>query len=55
MDLKSKEFLSIQEVCILLGISRRTIYRLIDKSELNVGKIGRRTLIKRSEIDKIFT
>ncbi len=52
--LKTKEFLSIKEVCSLIGISRRTIYRMFDKNELNKIKIGTRTIIKRSELDRIL-
>jgi excisionase family DNA binding protein len=50
-----KEFLSIEEACQLIGASRWTIYRLIDKGNLRAGKIGTRTIIKRKEIDKLFT
>lgn len=53
--LKAKEFLSIKEVCNLIGISRRTIYRMFDRKELNIIKIGTRTIIKRSDLDKILT
>ncbi len=51
---QEKEFLSIKDVCMLLGASRWTIYRLIDKGELNVAKIGNRTIVRRNEIDKLF-
>ncbi len=53
-DLKAKEFLSVFETCKVLGISRRTIYRMFDRGELKAGKAGTRTIIKRSEIDKLF-
>jgi excisionase family DNA binding protein len=53
-ELKAKEFLSIDETCKLLGISRRTLYRMFDREELKFGKAGARTLIKRSELDKLF-
>jgi excisionase family DNA binding protein len=52
---KQKEFLSIQEACQLLGASRWTLYRLIDKKEIHATKLGRRSIIKRTEIDKLFT
>ena len=45
--LKAKEFLSINEVCQLVGISRRTVYRLIEQGDLKKIKVGSRTLIKR--------
>ena len=53
-EIKTKDFLSIAETSQLLGISRRTIYRMIDRNELKKGKAGTRTIIKRSEIDKLF-
>lgn len=53
--IQQKEFLSIDETSLLLGASRRTIQRLISKGTLKVGKIGRRTIIHRKEIDKLFT
>ncbi len=53
-ELKEKEFLSISETCKLLGVSRRTIYRIIKRSELKASKVGKRTIIKRSEIDKLL-
>ena len=52
--LKDKEFLSIAETCTLLGASRMTIYRLSQAKVLNVVKLGRRSIIKRTEIDKLF-
>ncbi|WP_181306953.1 helix-turn-helix domain-containing protein [Rufibacter sp. XAAS-G3-1] len=54
-ELKAKEYLTIEELTQLLPISRRTVYRLIDRGELRVGKLGRRTLIRRSDIDLLFT
>ncbi len=50
----NKEFLSLKEVALLLGASRWTIQRLIKAKKLTVGKVGRRTIIKRSEIDNLF-
>ncbi len=53
-DLKAKEFLSITDTCKLLGISRWTIGRSIKRNDIKASKIGKRVLIKRSEIDKLF-
>lgn len=53
-ELKEKDFLSINETSVLLGISIRTIYRMISRKELKTGKAGARTIIKRTEIDKLF-
>lgn len=49
-----KDFLSIDETCQLLGASRWTIYRLIDKGQLKAGKLGSRTIISRVAIDNLF-
>jgi len=54
INLRDKEFLSVQETAILLGASRRTIQRMIQREELKAGKLGRRTIIPRSEIDNLF-
>ena len=53
-ELKAKEFLTITETCTLLSVSRWTIWRAIKNKELNAGSIGRRKIIKRSEIEKLF-
>ena len=53
-SIKSKDFLSIQEACALLGTSRWTIYRMIDRKQLNAAKLGRRTIIKRTDIENLF-
>lgn len=50
-----KQYLSIAETCQLLGASRMTLYRQIKKGTIPAAKIGRRTIIKKSELDKIFT
>jgi excisionase family DNA binding protein len=52
--IQNKLFLSIEETAHLLGASRRTIQRLIAKGSLKVGKVGTRSIIQRSEIDKLF-
>jgi len=52
---EEKEFLSIAETCTLLGASRMTIYRQIKKGNLKATKLGRRTIILRSEINKFFS
>ena len=53
-ELKAKEFLTISEACKLLSVSRWTIWRAIKNNELKAGSIGRRKLIRRSDIDKLF-
>jgi excisionase family DNA binding protein len=53
-ELKEKPFLSIAETCKLIGISRRTVYRMMERGELTAGKAGKRTIIRRSDLDKLF-
>ena len=53
-QVKEKDFLSIAETCKLLGASRMTLYRQIKNGNIQASKIGRRTIIKRSAIDKLF-
>lgn len=52
--IQAKDYLSVSEVCGLVGVSRRTIYRMMQKQELNFAKFGKRTIIQRSDIDKVF-
>lgn len=54
VNLRDKDFLSVIEASILLGVSRWTIQRLIKQEKIFASKIGRRTIIKRTEIDKLF-
>ncbi|WP_027377940.1 helix-turn-helix domain-containing protein [Kaistella palustris] len=54
LNLKNKEFLSVQEAAELLGASRWTIQRLVQRNVLHAAKLGRRTIIQRSEIDNLF-
>ena len=54
INLRDKDFLSIQEASILLGTSRWTIQRMIKSNRLPVAKLGDRTIIKRTSIDNLF-
>lgn len=53
INLKHKEFLTIGEVCTLLSISRWTVWRAIKNNTLKSSKIGRRVIIKKSDIDNL--
>ena len=53
-ELKAKPYLSVEDAKQLLGISKRTIYRLIEKGEINTAKFGRRIIIRREDLEKIF-
>jgi excisionase family DNA binding protein len=53
-QLKAKEFLNVRDVCNLIGISKRTIYRLIEQKQLKVIKVNTRTIVRRSELDRLL-
>jgi excisionase family DNA binding protein len=54
--LNAKEFLTVGEMAKLLTCSRRTAYRLIEQGSIKAVNLAqRKTLIKRSEIDKLFS
>ncbi|APG59346.1 helix-turn-helix domain-containing protein [Christiangramia salexigens] len=52
--LANKDFLTISETCKLLSVSRWTIWRAIKTNRLNAAKFGRRTIIRRSDIESLF-
>jgi excisionase family DNA binding protein len=53
--LKAKEFLTVRDVATLLNSSRQTVYNMINAGQINAFDIKlKKTLIKRSEIDKLF-
>lgn len=52
--IKAKQYLSISEACKLMGVSRSSIYRMIERDELSIAKIGTRTILKRADFDKLF-
>jgi excisionase family DNA binding protein len=54
VELQAKEFLSVAEACRLLNVSRWTLARAIDDGRLNVVRLGRRIVIKRTDIDLLF-
>jgi len=54
-EIKAKEFLTVKDVSKLLNCSRQTIHNLINSQTLKAKNISiKKTLIKRSEIDKLF-
>lgn len=53
--IKAKAFLTVRDVATLLNCSLRTAYRLVEQGQLKgVNLAKRKTLIKRSEIDKFI-
>lgn len=55
-QLKAKEFLTVRDAAKLLNCSHRTLYRLVEKGSIKAVNLAeRKTIIQRSEIDKLFT
>ncbi|OFY97851.1 MAG: DNA-binding protein [Bacteroidetes bacterium RIFCSPLOWO2_12_FULL_31_6] len=52
--IQAKEFLSVKEACLLLGISRMTLYRHIRNNTIIPSKIGGKVIIKREVINEIL-
>lgn len=53
--LKIKDFLTVKDTAQLLGISTKTIYRLIERKEINSFNFSaRKTLIRRKDIEVYF-
>ena len=54
-ELRAKEFLTVKDLSTLLNCSIRTAYYLISNGNIKAVNISqRKTLVKRSEIDKLF-
>ena len=54
-ELKNKDFLTVKDASQLLNISTKTIYRLIERKQINSFNFStRKTLIRRKDIDTYF-
>ncbi len=54
-ELQAKEFLTIKEAGELLNVSRWTISRAIAAERLKAARMGNRVIIRRKDIDELFT
>ena len=48
----NEKVLTIEELCKELGIGRSKAYQLLKDKQIPSGKIGRRILIRRSDMDQ---
>jgi excisionase family DNA binding protein len=53
-QLNSRDFLTIPQACELLSVSRWTLWRAVKNNELPSGKIGKRVILRRVDIDRLF-
>ena len=49
-----KRLISLSEACTRYGISRQTIYRIADRDQIRLIKIGRATRLDIYQMDEIF-
>ena len=54
-EIQAKEFLTINEASELLNVSRWTISRAIAAERLKAVRMGKRVIIRRKDIDELFT
>ena len=48
----NEKLLTIEELCKELGIGRSKAYQLLKDKQIPSGKIGRRILVRRSDVDR---
>lgn len=48
------ELLNVEQVRAILGVSRVTVFNLFKNNQLERLKIGRRTVVRRSEVDRFI-
>jgi len=53
-EIQGKDFLSVEDVCDLFGVSRATVWRLCRAKRVKSAKIGRKRFILRTSIDQLF-
>lgn len=54
VQIQAREILSVNQVSLLLGISRWTVIRMYKSNKIRTITIGRRRLILRIDIDKLL-
>ena len=54
VNLQAKEFLSINEASRLLNVSRWTVSRAIKAGKIGAVKFGRKMIVRRTDIDRLF-
>lgn len=52
--IKKKDYLSIADCVQFLGISRRTLYRMMVRNDVDTVKLGRRRFVVRKSVEAIF-
>lgn len=53
-EIQARDFLSVEDVCDLFGVSRSTVWRLCKAKRVQSAKVGRKRFILRASIDQLF-
>ena len=53
-DQSQKRLICVSDACTRYGVSRSTIYRLVDRQQIRLIKIGRASRLDIHEIDHFF-
>lgn len=52
--IQAKEFINLKQLCIYLGVCRKSVYTYLRKYSIPFTRIGGRIIVERKEIDKIM-
>ena len=52
MDGSNDRWLSVEEICTHLGVSKDTVYKWIDKHDMPAQRMGRLWKFKKDEVDE---
>ena len=54
VEIMLKTYYSIEDLCKIFGLSRRTVYRIIERGELQHAKLGGKTFVHKETIENLF-
>jgi excisionase family DNA binding protein len=54
METVQKKFLTFGETRAYLGCSRQFIYNLVNKDELEIKKVGRKSYVETAQLEALF-
>lgn len=54
-EVESQEFFTPRQAAILMGLCPKTIYNYINSGSIKVWQLGKKTLIRRTDIDALFS
>ncbi|MEQ9229752.1 MAG: helix-turn-helix domain-containing protein [Cyclobacteriaceae bacterium] len=55
LEIQQKDFLSLEDAAMLLGVSRTTLYRMRKDGALKFATIGKKKVIARKSIDQLIS